>query len=145
MSHRQPPLPESMKAHSVPGCCRWCGLGMLDAHGLRLKRRTWHPECVKVFKLVCWPAETRRAVFDRDRGVCARCGDRRERLHTNDWQHDHIVCLKLADPNDLSFWQLGNIQTLCTPCHKRKTKEDLRSIRLRALQCAQEARADVFC
>jgi 5-methylcytosine-specific restriction endonuclease McrA len=39
------------------------------------------------------------------------------------WQHDHIRPLIEAN-GDLSFWQLGNIQTLCTACHVQKGKED---------------------
>ncbi len=186
-------MPESMKGKAVKGMCRWCDLPVLDAG--KPTKLTWHPECVATYKVIFWPAETRRAVLERDGGVCASCGRdtvawladkyswqgrrglddwllkaeaksrfghwwtdekrtwmrEQERLlivergwpvgDESVWQHDHIVCLKLADPNDLSYWRLGNIQTLCTPCHKRKTKEDLKAIRASKQRVTPDCRA----
>lgn len=70
--HRKPPLPESMK-RSQPGHCGWCDKPIINPDG-KPSRRSWHPDCVVAFKLIHWPYETRNAVFDRDRGICARCG-----------------------------------------------------------------------
>lgn len=138
-NHRKPPLPESMRV-STPGLCRWCGHPVLNGKGELIKRkRIWHPACVKEFKLLHWPAETRYAVWARDHGFCARCGIDTEatirqrygaRLGTHMphgtgrlWQHDHIRPLVEANGN-LDFWRLDNIQTLCHPCHVAKGKED---------------------
>lgn len=136
--HRKAPLPDSMKRPAVRGMCRWCGLPVLNGKQQSTKR-TWHPACVAAFKLIHWPAETRRVVFERDKGVCARCrkdtmAEKREREGHwwkggmpngtgRLWQHDHIRPLLEAN-GDLSFWSLDNIQTLCTPCHIEKGKED---------------------
>lgn len=120
------------------GICRWCD-GPCDP------KRQWHPACVVEFKIVAWPSEARLATWNRDKGICARC--RKDscanlRVYLADkgrfqqaidnyvsrqsgdlWQHDHIRPLVEAR-GDLSFWRLDNIQTLCTPCHKQKGRED---------------------
>lgn len=140
-AHRKAPLPESMKRFTPKGQCRWCDKPIADPNGKPTKQN-WHRECVTAFKLIHWPAVTRREVFERDRGVCARCrrdlvAERISRhpelsekmakgytLHAGrDWQHDHIRPLVEAN-GDIRFWQLDNIQTLCTPCHVEKGKED---------------------
>jgi 5-methylcytosine-specific restriction endonuclease McrA len=36
---------------------------------------------------------------------------------------DHIKPLIEAQ-GDLSFWQMGNLQTLCHPCHTAKTSSE---------------------
>lgn len=65
-------MPPSMKAWTEPGMCRWCGLGIVTS-GQRDKRRTWHPECVKIYRIACFSNDQRAAVWERDHGVCARC------------------------------------------------------------------------
>lgn len=72
MSHRKPPLPAH---YGTPrkGFCRWCAEPVLNGKG-EATTGTWHPACVVAFKLIHWPAVTRAAVFERDKGICARCG-----------------------------------------------------------------------
>jgi 5-methylcytosine-specific restriction endonuclease McrA len=36
---------------------------------------------------------------------------------------DHIKPL-IAANGDISYWQLPNLQTLCTPCHTAKTSQE---------------------
>lgn len=166
MSHRKPPLPASMKAATIPGVCRWCALPVLTVAGKPTKC-TWHNACVTAFKLIHWPAFTRAAVLERDKGICARCGCDAERMRRRwcraerlivypprrlppraerrwgrilqaarlrleqmgkgwsggAWQHDHIRPLVEADGR-IEFWHLDNIQTLCSPCHVQKGRED---------------------
>jgi hypothetical protein len=57
------------------------------------------------------------------------------------WQHDHIRPLIEAN-GDLTFWQLDNIQTLCTACHVAKTADDNRRIRASRLNIAPQS--DLF-
>ncbi len=58
----------------------------------------------------------------RDHGICARCG-----WEDEIWEVDHIIPRKEMGPNDLT-----NLQTLCVPCHRRKTnKEMLGRLRLK--------------
>lgn len=143
-------MPASMKAWTEPGMCRWCGLGIITK-GQRDKRRTWHPECVKIYRIACFSNDQRAAVWERDRGLCARCGTQtiknvliRGFGNTADravdlakvpyhylpptghlWQVDHIR--PLLDANgDMEFYLLANLQTLCTKCHVAKGVEDNR-------------------
>ena len=58
-------------------------------------------------------------VAARREGVqCAACGATGEPL-----QVDHILALARGGEDELS-----NTQLLCSPCHKRKTREDVRAI-----------------
>lgn len=178
--HRKAPLPPHWTELATPGICRWCDQPVLNTEG-KPRRSSWHPECVTAFKLIHWPAETRKAIYDRDHGICARCGvdsESRRRMwldtwqlwswlarkyfedqyrngglqitswgnfsdivrkavdlalkeagsthaEPTPWQHDHIRPLIEAN-GDIAFWQLDNIQTLCTRCHVQKGKEDNR-------------------
>lgn len=146
MSHRKPPLPAHYRT-APRGICRWCNEPVLNQAGEASKGR-WHPACVTAFKLIHWPAETRLAVWIRDRGICRRCGtdlaaaahavcpkgdveSLRKRLpsYAPKWQHDHIRPLIEAN-GDLSFWELSNVQVLCHECHIAKGKEDNRRRKL---------------
>lgn len=139
-SHRKAPLPESMKRGRT-GWCGWCDKANESTNG-KPTRRSWHPACVKAFKLIHWPAETRAAVWIRDRGICQRCKrDIAAEAHAKfprgtveslramlpswapAWQHDHIRPLIEAN-GDITFWHLDNIQVLCHPCHVAKGRED---------------------
>lgn len=135
MKHRLPPLPATMTEPRRPGWCRWCG------RATGSKRRTWHAECVSAYFITTRSKDQRKAVFARDKGVCAACGTdtlalalavhphhlhgylRQGDLLGHYWQADHIVALVNAS-RDLTMWSLANLQTLCTACHKAKTKRD---------------------
>ncbi|MCP4566069.1 MAG: HNH endonuclease [FCB group bacterium] len=97
--------------------------------------------------LECDPVTQRKAVLDRDGGVCAMCGtdtvmllssiklflyrevSREEMmramgfkfvygtLHTT-WEMDHIKPLVMGGSSDME-----NLRTLCVPCHKKETAE----------------------
>ncbi len=146
-NHRKPPLPESMTQPRRPGWCRWCGLEIL-VEGKRVTRRTWHPECVTEYFITCSSKEQRKALFQRDKGICAKCGiDTCEQAKSGVpedqfkfikcgrrtgrfWQADHVVALVNAG-RDLRMWTLENLQTLCTKCHTTKTADDIRKARAR--------------
>ena len=141
MRHRRPPLPATFTNKRVPGFCRWCGLEIVEK-GKRLTRRSWHPECVTAYFIATSSTAQRRALWERDKGVCRQCGldtlakalsERPEWYHAHlklgvstskYWQADHVVALINAE-RDLKFWTLENLQTLCTECHKKKTKQDI--------------------
>ena len=67
------------------------------------------------------PQELRRAVIDRDRGVCRRCGQPGAEI-------DHINGASL-DP--------ANLQLLCADCHRKKTMQQIRPV-------SREAHPEVF-
>lgn len=118
--HRTPPKPPHYH-NPRPGQCRWCGLDILKPDGVTLNTRAnWHPKCVKDYKLVAWPAVTRREVWKRDKGKCVQCGHQCARKGADVWHLDHVKPLIEAQ-GDLSYWKLANLQTLCQPCHHKKT------------------------
>lgn len=68
------------------------------------------------------PAALRAEVFERDKGVCAECGE-----HDPDWQADHRIPLwKAHGLGDDWFNSLENVQTLCrrNRCHARKSARE---------------------
>lgn len=114
--HRATPSPPFSDAPM--GTCRWCGEAIV--HG-RVGARRWHDGrenergCVVEYRQT-WPSAWRRAVLERDGGVCAECppgaapGPR---------EADHIV--PLIDGGD---WSLANGQTLCAEHHAAKTARE---------------------
>ena len=136
--------------------CRWC------KGAVKPPRRSWcSRECVREFLIRSSADSLRRAVFDRDKGVCACCGadtekirrvrDRAgsaydkltdglfERRDWHDWPFYAMRALfeSLGFNRNQTLWEadhikevsaggetcLENIQTLCVPCHKAKTKK----------------------
>lgn len=53
----------------------------------------------------------RKKVFERDQGLCARCG-----RYDPKWEADHVLPLSLGGRDDLA-----NFQTLCRIHHRDKT------------------------
>jgi hypothetical protein len=119
--HRTPPKPPYFD--TVPeGTCRWCNQEVgLTPKGKPSKSR-WHKMCLAEFKLLNWPSTTRRAVYKRDRAVCVKCGTKCDK-YKNRWHMDHIKPLYLANDN-INFWKLDNLQTLCESCHKLKSASE---------------------
>ena len=120
MTYRLPPKPDYFD--TVPeGTCRWCNkLTGLTPKG-KVKKSRWHQECLQEYKFYFWNTEARKQVYRRDKGICNEC-----RVDTlKKWDLDHIKPLIESKNNvDLSFWQMGNLQTLCRPCHKTKTSKE---------------------
>jgi 5-methylcytosine-specific restriction endonuclease McrA len=139
--HRRPVIRFSDAPRAT---CRWCGEAIVYASGARKgkpdRRRRWHPRCVDAYNATD-PRELRRRVRRRDRGRCAAC-----RLDTYElkrrmkgrgmwsrlrekgfvrrrslWELDHIVPLIDSGSHDLS-----NLQTLCVPCHRKKSARESR-------------------
>lgn len=81
--------------------------------------------CVHNWRIKTDPGYLRLAVFQRDNGICAKCGKdtladssrRRARGTGHLWQADHIVpVVEGGGECDIS-----NMRTLCTDCHKDET------------------------
>ena len=140
--HRRPTIPYT---DAPRGTCRWCGEAILHGPGPKQGqadlRRRWHPHCVETYNATD-ARELRRLARKRDRAICRACGldtnalkrevrgrgraaklralgfPRRRSL----WELDHIVPLIDGGSHELS-----NLQTLCAPCHRKKTGEENRA------------------
>ena len=89
-------------------------------------RKTWHEPCATQYMIIYHSGEARKHVWLRDQGRCAECGKQCTR---RGWDLDHIKPLmeqkgKSEKELDWSYYWLDNMQTLCKPCHKEKTKQD---------------------
>jgi hypothetical protein len=140
--------------------CRWCH------HLVRPPKITFcSDKCVHEWRLRTDGGYLRRCLFARDRGVCACCGLNTLQLYhqfrtemkpsetrkavrecwksrgwpvhrTSFWEADHI----LEVVNGGGECDLGNYQTLCVPCHKKKTAQHAHErAAMRRLAKAQQA------
>ena len=108
-----------------------CGLGIYKDWKIN-NSSTWHPDCSYEYMMIYHPTETRKRIWQRDGGECAKCGElqpRKSRYHDLKWHVDHIKPLweqkgKKFDEIDLSYWGEDNLQTLCTKCHTEKTSKE---------------------
>jgi 5-methylcytosine-specific restriction endonuclease McrA len=153
-AHRRP----AIRFSDAPrGTCRWCGEPIRYPSGPKQgdldRRRRWHPACVDAY-LASDPREQRRLARKRDRGVCRACGldtrrldretrgrERAKRLRAlgfhprrSLWELDHVLPLVEGGGHDLA-----NLQTLCVPCHRRKSALESRE---RARSLAGEGRLE---
>jgi 5-methylcytosine-specific restriction endonuclease McrA len=87
-----------------------------EVDGLEPEYRKYFAESGKL-KRVAIPAWVRRAVFFRERGLCALCQtDLTGTLSVGDAEHyDHIVPLAKGGLNDVT-----NVQVLCAACNGKK-------------------------
>ncbi|TXI91054.1 MAG: HNH endonuclease [Chryseobacterium sp.] len=106
-------LPSSFYRNKVKGFCRWCGQPTGN-------KTVWHKQCLFAYKIVTSPSFARKAVKQRDHGVCAIC---KQQFDDSDWQVDHIMPLK-DSRGRLRYFLLSNMQTACTRCHQEKTNRE---------------------
>jgi 5-methylcytosine-specific restriction protein A len=115
--------------------------------------------CVHEWKLRSDPSYLRECVFARDKGICAACGVdterwRRQRSRRTGQKRLDFLQQIGVPPHRKSLWDadhvvpvafgggscgLDNIQTLCYPCHLRKT--NTQKVR-RPVQTPQANQAD---
>jgi 5-methylcytosine-specific restriction endonuclease McrA len=138
-------LPKGTDGRSL---CRWCSLEV--PRGRLTFCSDW---CVEEWRLRTNPGHLRERVFERDRGICAKCGiDCVALLHNLRRLRGAARIRAFSDwglPKRKSLWDadhktpvaegggecdLDNMQTLCIRCHRTATAE-LRS-RLQAAKAA---------
>ena len=104
------------------GACLQCGGDITDKQRYTFCSRS----CSEAFYIKSRPDFARQKVFERDHGICAKCGKdifegtgRRPRARgTGDlWQADHIVPVVEGGGE----CDLDNLRTLCTGCHREET------------------------
>lgn len=118
-NHRQAPRPDTWD--SPRGFCRFCGEAIIE-DGKQNNRKRWHQECADQWVIMNQPSAARKHVFARESGICQICGNSSRLM--SDFHVDHIKPLFLAE-GDLSYYGAENMQLLCRPCHKIKTKSDM--------------------
>ena len=124
---RKPPKPNSYYVQKK-GICRWCGKKIIE-NKIHKTRKTWHQDCATEYMIIYHSGEARKHIWKRDSGKCNNCG---EQCTRRGWDLDHVNPLmeqKGIKGNKLnwSYYKLQNMQTLCRPCHKKKTKQDMRN------------------
>jgi 5-methylcytosine-specific restriction protein A len=134
--------------------CRYC-----NEETKPPKRTFCSDSCVNQFKIRSNPGYARDQVYLRDKGICTSCGLDTDKLkeilyavrmtseqaykalvyqyrlkyrfgfnlNEHFWEMDHV--LAVADGG--GSCGLENLQTLCRPCHRVKTREMMRRKRLR--------------
>tara|TARA_B100001094_G_scaffold329513_1_gene392416 strand:- start:2909 stop:3364 length:456 start_codon:yes stop_codon:yes gene_type:complete len=124
---RLPPKPDSYYVQKK-GICRWCGKKIIE-NKKHNTRKTWHQDCATDYMIIYHSTEARKHIWKRDKGKCNKCGKQCTRRC---WDLDHVKPLmeqKGLKENQLdwSYYELNNMQTLCRPCHKKKTKQDMKN------------------
>ena len=124
---RKPPKPNSYYIQKK-GICRWCGKKIIE-NKVHNTRKTWHQDCATDYMIIYHSTEARKHIWKRDKGRCNDCG---EQCTRRTWDLDHVKPLMeqkgiKANKLDWSYYELQNMQTLCRPCHKKKTKQDMRN------------------
>lgn len=124
-----------------PKICRLCG-----RDGLPSRRHSWHPRCAAVIQPAIFPRSAIRWTVRRQRGTCATCPEvlAKRRESEGEWERrtygavywellpravelDHVVplwrvAMLAPERQTLRWWLPGNLQALCVPCHRAKTK-----------------------
>ena len=133
MIHRKPPMPRWVPA----GHCRYCAQPIVypaghDKAGQRIPRLSWHPRCVKPYRVAAFSSDQRSALRAAAKPLpvkCFLCGANQRVDLMFEWDADHIVPLwslpaNVALNRRACFWSKSNLWVLCRTCHAAKTKRE---------------------
>lgn len=100
--------------------CRWCGKILPFTHERFCP--SYLTDCSSKYdRKYTWEG-VRDKIMYRDNFICQICGRKGE---FNQLQVDHIKPVGIGG----DYWDEDNLRTICSnPCHKEKTKEDIRLI-----------------
>lgn len=74
---RRPPVDAQFALHHPRerGKCPWCGEPITERTPVRKQLKAMHDRCSWELGIITSPDQARRAVFERDNGICADCGE----------------------------------------------------------------------
>lgn len=74
---RKPPVRARLALHKqgIRGWCGWCGTAVEDKTPGRGWLKWWHDACAEEMAVIEQPDCARRALLERDNGVCCDCGE----------------------------------------------------------------------
>ena len=88
--------------------CRVCGAKLNSKH-----RTFCGVRCVRDFKMQTDWGRIRRVIYERDGGICMKCG---KPVPKDDFHVDHIVPISAGG----SEWDLDNLELSCPTCNLTK-------------------------
>lgn len=106
---------------AAPRACSVCGQAGCTTH---TKKHNWDSKRNKavtdpLYNSKQW-RQTRQAVMKRDNFICQSC--LKSNRYTQATAVDHIVPVAVRGTE--GFFDAGNLQALCTACHRAKTAAD---------------------
>lgn len=73
---RNPIFPQSFNASAPPGICKWCAEPLPRTRSGEVNKVTkYHHQCRIFYSFATDPTFARHFLYERDKGVCARCGE----------------------------------------------------------------------
>lgn len=74
---RKPPIGAVIRLHKqgVRGLCGWCGETVTETTEVRGWPKFWHDACASEMAIIEKPECARRALLERDHGICCDCGE----------------------------------------------------------------------
>lgn len=94
-----------------------CGCGEeLTGRQTRWSSKECNKKAVTQFFIIKGDTQViRQELFKLEKGICQHCGE-----YDENWEADHILPVFMGGGG----CDLGNFQTLCKECHKKKTREN---------------------
>lgn len=96
------------KSASGRHCCRVCGKELTGKKTSFCDRR-----CLRDFFMLTDFSRVRRVIFERDGGICMKCG---KKVYKDNYHVDHIVPISAGGAE----WDLNNLELSCPRCNQKK-------------------------
>lgn len=127
-----------LRPRSRDGVCRWCEkaidysahalLGWNDPWRRSPSRHEWHRDCHKKYQFAKLTHQGALMVAESFQWRCANCDEKALQGHADHknplWSAPVPVTAEVRE----QFWGVDNLQWLCVPCHKTKTRQEAASL-----------------